>query len=171
MFRSSAQLARLAARTVGRTARTTAVNAAVRFAAASASRVATARFYCSHADFQPQSKVPENESDEQVQERIASYVKSDRIVLFMKGTPEMPQCGFSQAAVTVLGFHNLKYASYDVLSDLALRAGIKTFSDWPTIPQLYVDGEFVGGCDILVNMYKEGELEEMVKEKELPTIA
>lgn len=86
----------------------------------------------------------------------------------MKGTPETPQCGFSRASIQLLGLEGLdpaKFAAYDVLSDPDLRQGVKEFSDWPTIPQLYVDGEFVGGCDILMGMQKSGELGRLLGEK------
>lgn len=88
----------------------------------------------------------------------------------MKGTPEAPQCGFSRASVQVLGLQGVdpaKFAAFDVLSDAELRAGIKEYSDWPTIPQLYVAGEFVGGCDILVSMHQGGELAKLLEEKDV----
>jgi monothiol glutaredoxin len=87
------------------------------------------------------------------------------VVLFMKGTPDAPQCGFSRATIQVLGVQGVdpqKFASYNVLEDDELRSGIKEYSDWPTIPQLYVNGEFVGGCDIVMGMHKSGELEQLL---------
>ncbi len=90
------------------------------------------------------------------------------VVLFMKGTPEMPQCGFSRATVTVLDVQGVdpdKFAAFNVLEDDELRAGIKEYSDWPTIPQLYLAGEFVGGCDIVVGMHQSGELAGLLAEK------
>ncbi len=93
-----------------------------------------------------------------VLDRIRGYVEGDPVVLFMKGTPVFPQCGFSAQVVQVLSVSGVKFKSYDVLSDDELRQGIKEFSNWPTIPQLYVKGEFVGGCDIVREMYQNGEL-------------
>jgi monothiol glutaredoxin len=95
-------------------------------------------------------------------ERIKQQVDQDRIVLYMKGTPALPQCGFSQVTAEILRRLGVKFQSYDVLKDPALREGIKQFSNWPTIPQLYVDGEFVGGCDIVRSMYESGELQNLV---------
>ena len=95
-------------------------------------------------------------------ERIKQQVENDRIVLYMKGTPALPQCGFSQVTAEILRRLGVKYQSYDVLQDSALREGIKQYANWPTIPQLYVNGEFVGGCDIVRSMYESGELEKLV---------
>ena len=92
------------------------------------------------------------------------------VVLFMKGTPELPQCGFSRATIQALAMNGLnpsRFAAFNVLEDTDLRQGIKEFSDWPTIPQLYVDGEFVGGCDIVMGMSQNGELGKMLEEKGL----
>lgn len=89
-------------------------------------------------------------------------------MLFMKGTPEQPQCGFSRAAIQILEMQGVppeKFKSFNVLEDQQLRQDIKEFSDWPTIPQLYVNGEFVGGCDILLSMHQSGELEKLLEEK------
>jgi len=99
---------------------------------------------------------------------IEKAVASAPVVLFMKGTPEMPQCGFSRASIQVLGLQGVdpeKFAAFNVLEDDELRGGIKEFSDWPTIPQLYIDKEFVGGCDILVSMHQDGSLATMLEEK------
>jgi monothiol glutaredoxin len=93
---------------------------------------------------------------------IQNQIQKDRIVLYMKGTPLMPQCGFSQKVTLALKAVGAKFATYNVLEDPMLREGIKQFSNWPTIPQLYVDGEFVGGCDITLAMYESGELEKLV---------
>jgi monothiol glutaredoxin len=93
-----------------------------------------------------------------VQERIEREISEHDVVLFMKGTPVFPQCGFSNLVVQVLSHLGVRFKGIDVLSDPALRQGIKTFSDWPTVPQLYVKGEFVGGCDILREMFETGEL-------------
>jgi len=92
------------------------------------------------------------------QARIADAVRSADVLLFMKGTPLFPQCGFSSRAVAILDHLGVEYATVDVLQDQGIRQGIKTFSDWPTIPQLYVKGEFVGGSDIMMEMYEAGEL-------------
>jgi monothiol glutaredoxin len=94
--------------------------------------------------------------------RIGEIVKSNDVVLFMKGTPLFPQCGFSSRAVTILEHLNVPFESVDVLQDPEIRAGIKDFSEWPTIPQLYVKGEFVGGSDIMMEMFKSGELQQLV---------
>lgn len=86
----------------------------------------------------------------------------------MKGTPELPQCGFSRASIQILGLQGVdpeKFAAFNVLEDAELRSGIKEFSDWPTIPQLYIENEFVGGCDILVSMHQDGSLAKMLEEK------
>jgi monothiol glutaredoxin len=97
-----------------------------------------------------------------VQERIEREIDEHDVVLFMKGTPVFPQCGFSSLAVQVLSHLGVKFKAIDVLSDPALRQGIKAFSDWPTVPQLYVKGEFVGGCDIVREMFETGELAQLL---------
>ena len=94
--------------------------------------------------------------------RIAEIVKADEIVLFMKGTALFPQCGFSSRAVAILDHLGATYQTVDVLQDPEIRQGIKEFSDWPTIPQLYVNGEFVGGSDIMMEMFESGELQELL---------
>jgi len=99
--------------------------------------------------------------NEATKSRISSEISNGDVVLFMKGTPVFPQCGFSAAVVGVLSHLGVKFKSVNVLDDQDIREGIKTFSDWPTIPQLYVKGEFVGGCDIVREMYETGELMEM----------
>ena len=98
------------------------------------------------------------------QSRIAEIVTSHDVVLFMKGTPLFPQCGFSSSAIAILDHLGVGYESVDVLQDLEIRSGIKSFSDWPTIPQLYVKGEFVGGSDIMMEMFEAGELEQLMTE-------
>jgi monothiol glutaredoxin len=103
--------------------------------------------------------------DNAVAERIKSEVQDNDVVLFMKGTPVFPQCGFSAAVVQVLNHMGVKYKGIDVLVDPSLRQGIKDFSNWPTIPQLYVKGEFIGGCDIVREMYENGELQDLLAEK------
>jgi monothiol glutaredoxin len=92
------------------------------------------------------------------QARISEAIKLHRIVLFMKGSPSLPQCGFSAAIVQVLAHYGVPFHAIDVLADPPMRQAIKAFSDWPTIPQLYVDGAFIGGCDIVLEMHKTGEL-------------
>ncbi len=99
-------------------------------------------------------------TSEQTRQRIESIIGSDRVVLFMKGTREMPQCGFSAATIGVLDALGPDYTTVNVLEDQEIREGIKAFSDWPTIPQLYVDSEFLGGCDIVRQMFNTGELHE-----------
>ena len=95
-------------------------------------------------------------------QRIADIVKSNDVVLFMKGTALFPQCGFSSRAIAILDRLEAKYETVDVLQDPEIRQGIKAFSDWPTIPQLYVKGEFVGGSDIMMEMYESGELAQLM---------
>ena len=97
--------------------------------------------------------------------RIDELVKNNDVVLFMKGTPLFPQCGFSSRAVAILDHLNVPFETVDVLQDPEIRQGIKAYSDWPTIPQLYVKGEFVGGCDIVREMFQAGELQDLLKEK------
>jgi len=99
------------------------------------------------------------------QARIATAVASADVLLFMKGTPLFPQCGFSSRAIAILDHLGVEYATVDVLQDPEIRAGIKEFSDWPTIPQLYVGGEFVGGSDIMMEMYEAGELLQLLDAK------
>jgi monothiol glutaredoxin len=97
-------------------------------------------------------------------EEIKQLVETNKVVLFMKGTPQSPGCGFSHQAAQVLRASGVtEYETRDVLEDEALRLNIKQFSNWPTIPQLYVNGEFIGGCDIMIEMYQAGELEELLK--------
>jgi len=97
--------------------------------------------------------------------RIESLVSDNEVVLFMKGTPLFPQCGFSSRAVQILDHCGIAYESVDVLQDMEIRQGIKTYSDWPTIPQLYVKGEFLGGSDIMMEMFEAGELQQMLDEQ------
>jgi len=99
-----------------------------------------------------------------VNSRIADLVNSNDVVLFMKGTPLFPQCGFSSRAVAILDHLGAKFESVDVLQDQEIRQGIKSFSEWPTIPQLYVKGEFVGGSDIMTEMFEAGELEQLLSD-------
>jgi monothiol glutaredoxin len=96
------------------------------------------------------------------QERIDSIVKGHDVVLFMKGTPLFPQCGFSSRAIAILEHLDVPFHSVDVLQDMEVRQGIKAYSDWPTIPQLYVKGEFIGGSDIMMEMFEAGELQALM---------
>ena len=105
--------------------------------------------------------------DDTTRERIQTEVDSNDVLLFMKGTPVFPQCGFSAAVIQVLSHLQVKFSSVNVLEDPDVRDGIKQYSDWPTIPQLYVKGEFVGGCDIIREMYETGELKTFLEEKGL----
>ena len=98
-------------------------------------------------------------------DRIAADIRENDVVLYMKGTPVFPQCGFSAAVVGVLSHMGVKFKGIDVLQDPSLRQGIKEFSNWPTIPQLYVKGEFIGGRDIVREMYESGELEQLFRDK------
>ncbi|MBI1392295.1 MAG: Grx4 family monothiol glutaredoxin [Alphaproteobacteria bacterium] len=96
---------------------------------------------------------------------IKAKVDANDVMLFMKGTPQFPQCGFSAAVVQILDYLGVEFGSENVLADDAIRQGVKEFSDWPTIPQLYVKGEFVGGCDIIKEMFEKGELRPFLEEK------
>jgi monothiol glutaredoxin len=102
------------------------------------------------------------------QQRIQNEITDNDVVLFMKGTPVFPQCGFSATVVQVLSIMGVKFKGIDVLSDDDIREGVKAFSNWPTIPQLYVKGEFVGGCDIIREMYQAGELHDLFATKGIP---
>ena len=99
--------------------------------------------------------------------RISDIVGSNDVVLFMKGTPLFPQCGFSSRAVAILDHCGVGYESVDVLQDMEIRQGIKAYSDWPTVPQLYVKGEFVGGSDIMMEMFEAGEMQALMDEKQV----
>lgn len=101
--------------------------------------------------------------DAQIQQEIDTH----KIVLFMKGTAEQPQCGFSARVIQILEHLNVDFKDINILEDEVLRQGIKDFSNWPTIPQLYIDGEFVGGCDIVTEMFTDGELKQLLVQKEL----
>ena len=103
----------------------------------------------------------------QIKEKIQNLINDNNICLFMKGTPDNPQCGFSMAVSNVLKHLNVKFKGVNVLEDENLRQGIKDFSDWPTIPQLYINKEFVGGCDIVKEMFEKGELKKLLEDKKL----
>jgi monothiol glutaredoxin len=100
-----------------------------------------------------------------VHDRIHQQVTGNPVVLFMKGTPVFPQCGFSATVVQILSHMGVKFKGIDVLADSSVREGIKEFSSWPTIPQLYVKGEFIGGCDIIREMFETGELQQVFEDK------
>ena len=99
----------------------------------------------------------------EIKTKISKLLDSDKVVLFMKGTPDFPQCGFSAQVVDILNYLGVKFSSFNVLEDNSLREGIKEFSDWPTIPQVYLKGEFLGGSDILIEMYNSGTLKEKIE--------
>lgn len=103
-----------------------------------------------------------------IQDRIKDQLTGDDVVLYMKGTPTFPMCGFSAAVVQVLSHLDVPFQSYNVLDDMELRQGLKEYANWPTFPQLYVKGELVGGCDIVREMYESGELDQLLSEKGIP---
>ena len=105
--------------------------------------------------------------DEKIKNVIENHIENNDVCLFMKGTPDAPQCGFSMAVSNVLKHLNVNFKGINVLEDEKLRQGIKDFSDWPTIPQLYIKKEFVGGCDIIKEMFETGELKKILKDKNL----
>ena len=105
--------------------------------------------------------------DQQTNDLIKSEIESNEICLFMKGTPDAPQCGFSMAAVNIFKILEVNFKSVNVLENQNIREGIKIYSDWPTIPQLYVKNEFIGGCDIIKEMYENGELANLFEEKSI----
>ena len=102
-----------------------------------------------------------------IKENIQNLIKQNDVCLIMKGTPDSPQCGFSMAVSNVLKHLHVKFQGINVLEDQNLRQGIKDFSDWPTIPQLYIKGEFIGGCDIVKDMFEKGDLKKILEEKKL----
>ena len=105
--------------------------------------------------------------DEKLKKQIDTEVKKNEVCLFMKGTPEVPQCGFSLAVSNVLKHLQVNFKGINVLEDINIREGIKKYSDWPTIPQLYMKGEFIGGCDIVKEMFENGDLQKKLKEKNI----
>ncbi|MBP9854662.1 MAG: Grx4 family monothiol glutaredoxin [Candidatus Omnitrophica bacterium] len=101
--------------------------------------------------------------EESTKQRIENDVKKNKVFLYMKGTPQQPQCGFSSQAVNLLQHYKVDFGAFNVFSDEDIRQGIKEYADWPTIPQLYVNGEFIGGCDIMMELHQNGELENILK--------
>ena len=105
--------------------------------------------------------------DENIKNLIQNYIDTNDVCLFMKGTPDAPQCGFSMAVSNILKILEINFKGINVLEDQKIREGIKIFSDWPTIPQLYIKKEFIGGCDIIKEMYENGELKKILENKEI----
>ena len=105
--------------------------------------------------------------DQQIKEKIVNEINNNDVCLFMKGTPDAPQCGFSMAVSNILKILEVKFKAINVLENQNIREGIKIYSDWPTIPQLYVKKEFVGGCDIIKEMYENGELKKILQDKNI----
>ena len=105
--------------------------------------------------------------DEKIKNVIENHIENNDVCLFMKGTPDAPQCGFSMAVSNILKILEVNYKGVNVLEDQSIREGIKVFSDWPTIPQLYIKKEFVGGCDIVKEMYENGELKKILEDKRI----
>lgn len=102
--------------------------------------------------------------DDAIRQRIENDVKKNKVFLYMKGTPDAPQCGFSARTAAILKEHNIPFGSFNVLDDEDIRQGIKEYADWPTIPQVYVNGEFIGGCDIITELHENGELKNLLKQ-------
>jgi len=117
-----------------------------------------------HDDFKPKVKRAYASEADDVHAQIGKDVADNKVVLYMKGVPDAPMCGFSNAVVQVLKAEGVPFVAFNVLADPDLREGIKSYSAWPTIPQVYVNGEFIGGCDTTIEMYKSGELKTMLKE-------
>src|ERR1700716_3009784 len=111
--------------------------------------------------------VPQKDANMSIEQFIENEVKGNDVVLFIKGTPQFPQCGFSGQIVQILDYLGVPYKGINVLESDDLRQGIKTYAQWPTVPQLYVKGEFVGGCDIIREMFQAGELQGLLKDKDL----
>lgn len=109
------------------------------------------------------TSVEETDKSQNLEVRIKSLINSSSIFLFMKGTPQAPQCGFSANVVRILDSFHVSYNSFNILSDMDIREGVKAFSNWPTYPQLYINGQLVGGSDIITEMYQSGELKEALK--------
>ncbi|KAG2317786.1 hypothetical protein Bca4012_068732 [Brassica carinata] len=116
-----------------------------------------------HDDFKPTQKVPSGSTDS-LKDLVENDVKENPVMIYMKGSPEAPQCGFSSLAVRVLQQYNVPVGARNILADPELKDAVKSFSHWPTFPQIFIKGEFIGGSDIILNMHKEGELEEKLKD-------
>jgi monothiol glutaredoxin len=112
-----------------------------------------------------QRKIAEDAMNEATKEKIQSTIDASRVVLFMKGSRNFPQCGFSHKVVAILKEHSVEFKDVNVLADQEIREGIKEFASWPTIPQLYIDGKFVGGCDIVMDLHESGELDKILAPK------
>ena len=110
-------------------------------------------------------KIKERKYMKDINKKINDMIASDDVILFMKGTPDFPQCGFSANVVGILNYLGVRFQSFNVLEDMELREGIKSFSEWPTIPQIYIKKEFIGGCDIVKEMYESGELKKIFDNK------
>jgi len=119
---------------------------------------------CMHDDFKPKTKSYAGDDGDDVHAQIAKDVADNKVVVFMKGVPDRPQCGFSKTVTQILKAEGVPFTGFNVLADADLRNGVKTYSNWPTIPQVYIDGEFVGGCDTMMEMYKSGELRKILQE-------
>lgn len=109
------------------------------------------------------NQMDSTELSPELKSKIETIIKKDKVVLFMKGNKSFPQCGFSDTVVKVLNFYGADFADYDVLRENDLRSGMKAYSQWVTFPQLYIDGEFVGGCDIVISMHENGELKPILE--------
>ncbi|GLD96262.1 hypothetical protein PINS_up004945 [Pythium insidiosum] len=145
-----------------------AVRAPVRSQAVKAVAVAARGFATkddgSHSDFAPKYHAAVSKEKDEILKMIDSHVKTYPIMLYMKGTPSAPQCGFSMQVVRILHAQGVSFDSVNVLDHPEIREGVKEYSQWPTIPQLYVKGEFIGGCDIVTDMHKSGELSDLLSE-------
>jgi monothiol glutaredoxin len=125
---------------------------------------ATVHIFSFESDQEPASAPPKRKTAMSIEQFIDNEVKANNVVLFMKGTPQFPMCGFSAQVVQILDYLGVPYKGLNVLENDDLRGGIKSYSNWPTIPQLYVKGEFVGGCDIIREMFQAGELQSLLKD-------
>jgi|EP00979_Chaetoceros_neogracilis_P011472 monothiol glutaredoxin len=137
--------------------------AATRTTIIASRRLGPASFFSddSHSDFAPKKKIVAD--DDEAQKMIHEHVQNNHIMLYMKGNPSAPQCGFSASVVKMLQEQGADFSSVNVMDYPTIRDGVKKYSEWPTIPQLYVGGEFIGGCDIITGMYESGELKDLVK--------
>jgi len=135
------------------------------FAVGSVRGYSTVQIQGTHNDFAPKTKDPKEADLQAAIEEMRKDIRENHIVLFMKGEPKQPQCGFSAKVVQILAQYGHKYIAYNVLQDPLIRSGVKQISNWPTIPQLYANGEFIGGCDIVSEMHTNNELAEALKPK------